>query len=111
MIAVILPFTVIYEDFVPRYEETALGIMDWLNISYPENLVFGPRHLLKQADSVSENWIQKYRATKENKENAMERISLFLFLLGILILLMFLNKQDCIADSQTPQYNLMCIDI
>ena len=67
----ITPFTVIYEDFVLHYEETALRILDWLNICYPENLVFGPRRLLKQADSVSENWVQKYRVTKQNKQDCI----------------------------------------
>ena len=69
------PFTVIYEDFIPAYEETALRIIDWLEISYPEDLVFGPRHLQKQADSVSEGWVQKYRVDKQ--ERAKERYSPF----------------------------------
>ncbi len=73
----IAPFTVIYEDLVPHYERTTLNILNWLNISYPENLVFGKRRLLKQADSVSEDWVQKYRAEKEKKEETMERCSPF----------------------------------
>ena len=75
----ITPFTVIYEDFVPYYEETALRILDWLKISYPENLVFGERRLLKQADSVSENWVQQYRADKKKKESGLETYSPFSF--------------------------------
>ena len=71
------PFTVIYEDFVPAYEETALRIMDWLKISYPENLVFGTRHLQKQADSVSEEWVEKYRADKQKQESDNETYSPF----------------------------------
>ena len=71
------PFTVIYEDFVPAYEETALRIMDWLKISYPEDLAFGPRRLQKQADSVSEEWVQKYRVDKQEQERAKERYSPF----------------------------------
>lgn len=73
----ITPFTVIYEDFVPYYEETVLRIMDWLKISYPENLIFGERRLLKQADSVSEELVQRYRDDKKEKERAMERCSPF----------------------------------
>ena len=73
----ITPFTVIYEDLVPFYEETALRIMDWLEISYPENLVFGPRHLQKQADSVSETWVQQYRADKQKRENDNQTYSPF----------------------------------
>lgn len=73
----ITPFTVIYEDLALHYESTALRIMDWLNISYPENLVFGERRLLKQADIVSEDWVQRYRAEKEKREVKMERSSPF----------------------------------
>lgn len=73
----ITPFTVIYEDFVPYYEETALRIMDWLKISYPEDLVFGERRLLKQADSVSEEWVQRYRDDKKEKESGLETYSPF----------------------------------
>ena len=73
----LIPFTVIYEDFVPAYEETALRIMDWLEISYPENLVFGPRHLQKQADNISEEWVQKYRADKQKQESDNETYSPF----------------------------------
>ncbi len=73
----ITPFTVIYEDFVPYYEETALRIMDWLKISYPEDLVFGERRLLKQADSVSEEWVERYRANKKKKESGLETYSPF----------------------------------
>lgn len=62
---------------MPYYEETALRIMDWLKISYPEDLVFGERRLLKQADSVSEEWVQRYRDDKKEKENSMERCSPF----------------------------------
>lgn len=75
----ITPFTVIYEDFVPYYEETALRILEWLKISYPEDLVFGERRLLKQADSVSEEWVQRYRDDKKEKESGLETYSPFSF--------------------------------
>ncbi len=71
------PFTVIYEDFVPTYEETALRIMNWLKITYPENLVFGARRLQKQADSISEEWVEKYHADKQDRERPKERYSPF----------------------------------
>lgn len=71
------PFTVIYEDFVPAYEATALRIMDWLNISYPQNLVFGSRRLQKQANGISEDWVKRYRADKQKRESAKETYSPF----------------------------------
>ena len=73
----ITPFTVIYEDFVPKYEATALKIMDWLGIDYPIDIEFGPRRLMKQADAVSENWVAKYLEQKQEQENNKENYSPF----------------------------------
>ena len=43
----------------------------------PENLVFGARRLQKQADSVSEAWVQQYRADKQKRENCNQTYSPF----------------------------------
>ena len=61
------PYTVVYEDFVDHYEETALNIMRYLNISLPEQLQFSPRHLQKQADQESEEWVQRYHNLQKRK--------------------------------------------
>ena len=58
------PFTVIYEDLAQAYEETALHILQYLYVSYPENLVFAERNLRKQADALSEEWVQQYHQLK-----------------------------------------------
>lgn len=63
----ITPFVVVYEDFVQNYEITALQILKYLDISIPPNLVFGKRKFKKQADALSEEWIQRYRALKQMK--------------------------------------------
>lgn len=73
----IKPFTVIYEDLVPEYEATALKIMDWLGINYPDDLEFGPRRLLKQADAVSEIWVARFLEEKQQKEKNNENYSPF----------------------------------
>jgi LPS sulfotransferase NodH len=39
----ITPFVVVYEDFHPKYEETALEILTYLGINYPESLQFRER--------------------------------------------------------------------
>jgi LPS sulfotransferase NodH len=54
------PFTVTYEDFVLTYEETALQILRYLDISLPDRPLFGERRLKQQADALSEQWIQLY---------------------------------------------------
>jgi LPS sulfotransferase NodH len=59
------PFRVEYEELVEAYEATALRILDYLNVPYPENLVFGERRLQKQADALNEAWVQKYLQMKQ----------------------------------------------
>lgn len=54
------PFAVIYEDFVSAYEETVLSILNYLGISRPEHLAFGERKLKRQADALSDEWVQRY---------------------------------------------------
>ena len=61
----VTPFTVIYEDLVLACEETALQILQYLNIPIPENLVFAERRLKKQADALSEEWVQRYYNLKQ----------------------------------------------
>ena len=62
------PFRVEYEELVEAYESTALRILDYLNIPYPRNLVFGERKLQKQADDLSEAWVQRYIQMKQAKQ-------------------------------------------
>jgi trehalose 2-sulfotransferase len=64
------PFRVEYEDFVEGYEFTALRILDYLNVSYPRNLVFGERRLQKQADTLNEAWVRKYIEMKHAEKSA-----------------------------------------
>jgi LPS sulfotransferase NodH len=59
------PFKVVYEELVEAYEETALGILDYLNIPFPKDIVFGERRMQKQADTLNDLWVEKYLAMKE----------------------------------------------
>ncbi len=59
------PFKVVYEELVEAYEETALRILDYLNIRFPKDFVFSERHLQKQADALNDQWVEKYLAMKE----------------------------------------------
>jgi trehalose 2-sulfotransferase len=56
----IQPYIVVYEDFVTGYETTAEEIIEYLGIPHPEQIEFGKRHLRKQADELTEEWVQKY---------------------------------------------------
>jgi len=52
--------TVVYEDLTAAYEVTALNILRYLHIPIPENLMFAERRMKRQADTLSEEWVQRY---------------------------------------------------
>ena len=54
------PYIVVYEDFIHSYEDTAKDILQYLGIPYPEKLVFNPRRIKKQADVLTDKWVQRY---------------------------------------------------
>lgn len=58
------PFRVVYEDLVEAYEQTALDILEHLNIPHPENVVFRERRLQKQSDALNDAWVEMYLQQK-----------------------------------------------
>jgi trehalose 2-sulfotransferase len=56
------PFEVVYEDLVEAYESTVLAILRYLEIPFTEGMAVAPPRLKKQADEVSEEWVQRYHA-------------------------------------------------
>jgi LPS sulfotransferase NodH len=58
----IQPFTVIYEEFVERYEGTILDVLRFLDVLPPADLGVSKRRMLKQADAVSDEWARRYHA-------------------------------------------------
>ncbi len=61
----IQPIPVVYEELVPAYEETAIRLLHELRIPIPEQLTFAPRQMQKQADALSEEWVQRYHELKQ----------------------------------------------
>jgi hypothetical protein len=57
----VTPVTVVYEDFVRDYESTVRGLLDHLETPLPNEFVFPAPRLHKQADRVSEEWVERYR--------------------------------------------------
>jgi LPS sulfotransferase NodH len=56
----ITPFSVVYEDLVRKYEPTVRQLLDHLGLGLPPEYVFpGPR-LHKQADAISDEWVERY---------------------------------------------------
>ena len=63
----IQPFNVVYEELTEAYEQTALDILYYLHIPLHEQLTFNERRLKQQADTLSEEWVQRYNSLKTTK--------------------------------------------
>lgn len=55
------PLVIWYEDFIPDYEKTVLGLLRHLEIRLPEKFSVPSPRLLKQSDEETEKWIEAYR--------------------------------------------------
>jgi LPS sulfotransferase NodH len=66
----IQPYTIVYEEFASSYEETALSILQYLNIPLPQSLVFAQRRMKQQSDTLSEEWVQRYHQIKQEQTAA-----------------------------------------
>lgn len=58
------PFVVVYEELASSYEKTAMDVLAYLGIPAPPDLRFKERRLQRQADVVTEQWVEKYWALK-----------------------------------------------
>ena len=56
------PQRVVYEDFVDARDETVRAVLDGLGIAAPSDLRLPPPRLGRQADEVSEEWVERYLA-------------------------------------------------
>lgn len=63
----ITPLRVVYEELVDGYEATALQVLDYLSIPYPQNLIFGKKRMKQQATALNDEWADKYREMKERR--------------------------------------------
>ena len=70
----ITPFTVFYEDLADDLEATIGRILKYLEIPVPENLGANGSRLKKQADDLSELWVQQYRQIRRSRQT-MERLT------------------------------------
>ena len=62
------PRIVVYEALAEDYEETAKGVLDFLGVDHTHSLRFGKRRMRKQADSLSDAWVQRYLESKKDTE-------------------------------------------
>jgi len=59
------PLALVYEDFTEDYAGTVARILDFLAVREPYVLPEAAITLVKQADTVSEEWVQRYREEKQ----------------------------------------------
>ncbi len=62
------PFTVVYEEWTAVQEATALNILQYLNVSVPENLVIPEPRMQRQADELTEEWVRLYTLSRQERE-------------------------------------------
>lgn len=60
----IQPFVIVYEDFVARYEETVREALEHLGLPDAQAVEIAPVSMKKQADELSEQWVQRYLGCK-----------------------------------------------
>jgi len=60
----IAPLTIVYEDFIEQYEPTVRRILDYLRLDSASAIITPPA-LTRLADSVSEEWVQRFRAERQ----------------------------------------------
>ena len=61
----IIPFSVFYEDFIQGYDQTIRAILDYLELD-ADSVTIAPPPLARTADSVSEEWIQRFREERQH---------------------------------------------
>jgi len=61
----IVPLTIVYEDFVQQYEQTIRTILEYLDLD-SRSVTIAPPALIKTADHVSEEWVQRFREERQS---------------------------------------------
>jgi trehalose 2-sulfotransferase len=57
----VVPYTIVYEDFIATYEETVRGAMDFLQLPGREHVAIRPPSFDRLADDVSDAWYERFR--------------------------------------------------
>jgi trehalose 2-sulfotransferase len=62
------PYVVIYEELVEAYATILQGILQYLSIRPPELSMFAQPPMERQADTLSEQWVERYHQHKHSLE-------------------------------------------
>ena len=58
------PFEIAYEDLVLNYESTVVAVLGYLELPITEDVQIARPRLEKQADQVTEEWVDRYKRLK-----------------------------------------------
>ena len=58
------PLTLVYEDFILEYEKTVRKVLEFLGLD-TIGAEIPPPHFVPTADSVSEEWVQRFRQERQ----------------------------------------------
>ncbi len=61
------PLTVVYEEWTSDPQATVLDILQYLHIDITENLVAAEPDMQRQADALSEEWVQRYQVLHQER--------------------------------------------
>jgi len=61
----IVPFTIVYEDFINDYEGTIQNVLKFLELD-PSSLSVIPPHYTRLSDEISEIWVERFRDELQN---------------------------------------------
>jgi len=59
------PLTIVYEDFIAQKEQTIRRVLDYLGIEAPAHPLNGRPKLIRQADELSDQWVERFFADKQ----------------------------------------------
>jgi LPS sulfotransferase NodH len=62
----IIPYTIFYEDFIKRYNDTVIDVLNFLGIEPSEGLSIANPYYERIADEISENWVQRFREERQS---------------------------------------------
>ncbi len=54
----------VYEDFIQKYEQTIISILNYLELDTESVTIASPR-LAQTADKISEEWVQRFREERQ----------------------------------------------
>jgi LPS sulfotransferase NodH len=66
----IVPYTIVYEDFIARYDATVRGVLDYLAMPGREHAVISAAAFDPIADEVSEAWAQRFHRERQARLDA-----------------------------------------